>query len=197
MLLFHRVVEFKNDNKMVARNLQLVIHPTLMPSDVSVIGHSNITTINIELMKKGLFIQTCIEQAERLFGAANVRDVSVNMVEAPSTSSLAQILDESTSSNSKRLSALSYSIATPTSAAGGGLDTPQSTGGGKDLDDSYELLQDEPSFSETVLSDPGVESMISTPLTGRTPKLEMVEDGDENAEEQGLIDTPNSYETEI
>jgi len=99
---------------MDSRNLQLVLHPTLMPSDVTNFGQNNIPNINIELMKKGLFIQTCIEQAERLFGAENVRDVSVNMVEAPSTSSLAQILDESTSStsNNKRLSALSNSIAT-------------------------------------------------------------------------------------
>jgi len=73
---------------------------------------------------------------------------------------------------------------------------PQRADRGQDLNDSYELIQDEPSFSEAVLSDPGVESMISTPISERAPKLEMVVDEEATSQDE-TADTFNSYETAI
>ena len=102
--------------------------------------------------------------------------MSVNIVEAPSTSSLAHILDESTTTantSTKRLSTSSNSTPLPPPPT-----TVTSTGEGRNstgvnlepgavgLDDSYEMIQDEPSFSETVLSESGIESVVNSARSG-------------------------------
>ena len=91
---------------------------------------------------------------------SNVQDMSVKITEAPSTSSLANILDESTTVNttSNRLSSISIT-STPQAPSGGevGKNVPPS-----ELNDSYELVHDEPSFSETVLAESGLESAVSS-----------------------------------
>ena len=102
--------------------------------------------------------------------------MSVNIVEAPSTSSLANILDESStttnadSSVSNRLSNLSYSTPLPAGGTGGqpgtSLGVSVQAGAATDLDDSYEMIQDEPSFSETVLSESGMESVVGSARSG-------------------------------
>ncbi|XP_066925474.1 rho GTPase-activating protein 5-like [Clytia hemisphaerica] len=154
MCHLHRVSLSSSSNMMDTRNLQIVLYPTLMRPEFKSL--SNIS----QNMNMALFVQTCIEQAERLFGVSNVQDMSVKITEAPSTSSLANILDESTTANitSNRLSSISIT-STPQAPSGGeaGKNLPPS-----ELNDSYELVHDEPSFSETVLAESGLESVVNS-----------------------------------
>lgn len=127
---------------MDARNLQVVLYPTLLRPDFQSL--QNIS----QNMNMGLFIQTCIEQTQHIFDAADdVDDESLpGMVEAPSTSSLAQnsnnLLDDSMSSGEpKRLSSVSTVLTD-------GADTGSVV---------------EQSFSDSVLHDPNVEIIISSP----------------------------------
>ena len=132
--------------------------------------------------------------------------MSVNIVEAPSTSSLAHILDESTTTSNtngknKRLSTSSNSAPVPppnAAATGGGRN---STGanlepGAPVLDDSYEMIHDEPSFSETVLSESGIDSVVSSARSGPgTSRQQEDKKAKEEEEEDEMI--YDEFETAI
>lgn len=190
-----RVLQYKSVNKMDERNLQTVIYPTLLRPDFN-------SLVNIsQNMNSGLFVQTCIEQAARLFGSRNVNDMSVNIVEAPSTSSLANILDESSAPTSggttNRLSTISNS--TPSQQTGGqaGLVAPtevESSTPRVGLDDSYEMVHDEPSFSETVLSESGLESVLGSARSTGSSRQEKTSSRAEEAEYEMILE---DFETAI
>lgn len=163
MCHLHRISQYKNTNKMDARNLQVVLYPTLLRPEFQSLSNMS------KNMNMGLFVQTCIEQAERFFGAENVNSMPTNMVEAPSTSSLSQILDDSTVSiPENRLSSVSF-INGFTGAEGSVTSTD---GGAQIIDENpYETIRDGPSLSETVLSDPSVESALNLPKSDLSSNL--------------------------
>lgn len=126
MFSSNRVSQHKQ-NKMDTRNLQVVLYPTLLRPDFK-----SLTNIS-QNMNMGLFIQTCIEQSQRIFDFKHDEEMPMpGMVEAPSTSSLAKSFNDVSTEvrRAKRLSCTSIG---------------------------------EPSFSESVLNDPNVEIIISSP----------------------------------
>ena len=133
---------------MDARNLQIVLYPTLMRPNFE---SQNMALNMTQTMNGGLFIQTCIEQSRTIF-EDYYRDLESN--ELDTTNEAFDTTDFE--GDSKLLE------------NNDGADTGYSH---DELDNC--AVNDEPSFMESVMSDPSMESMINSSCVTGTDNRNM------------------------
>jgi len=147
----HRVTEFKSVNKMDVRNLQTVLYPTLMRATFD-------SLINIsQNMNMGLFIQTCIEQAGQIFEVDF--DAPENLLAEKITHSESSTnTDTNTDNNIVNGEALSKdNLSENIEEDEKRLRLPSD-------ELSYKTTsENDISFTDSVLKDPGVEIIINSP----------------------------------